>query len=500
MGEKNATVNIVEEINDEDSTNGKDHGSEDTDSIETTNSSTLTPAFKEDNIINIAQTVAPYISHNNNSAAELRPMKFNSPKDNKKSLPIAKDKPIAPLPPTSFQNNTISPCINNKPLVNTNLNQETLIDKIYDNLFEEICDEVIKCDDKAPSVPDVILQVISEILSENHAIASGCSKENISAQSPILKLSSKPHFVNIIESDSSKSKIDKNNANNTLNNDIPKNVNTMSPINTSIKSLSIKNDIKEIANNNSVNMSLSASSSQQNSPNLKSNKLNNTSKNNVEKTQTQSTNNKLPSSMNRNRTRKTITKTFTIDGQTQTIKKTVNTEEEERQRQIAEERRRDLIEHRRNLNEDRRKLIEQTRKQDSEKESLEQDFKEQKDKLLREFEIKLAQIHQFRKAEIERCEEAQAIELKTTLKRIRSEQDKALKCQRDQLKEEFKLFKRELESNSNHLLMSKEHRDMHKKQKEKELLKREEEFHLGQQAEINEEVFFKFYSSYLIIQ
>jgi len=96
--------------------------------------------------------------------------------------------------------------------------------------------------------------------------------------------------------------------------------------------------------------------------------------------------------MNRNRTRKTITKTFTIDGQMQTIKKTVNTEDEERQRQLVEERRRDLIEHRRNLNEDRRKLIEQTRKQDTEKESLEQDFKEQKEKLLREFELKLAQV------------------------------------------------------------------------------------------------------------
>ena len=33
--------------------------------------------------------------------------------------------------------------------------------------YEDICDEVIKCDDRAPSVPDVILQVISEILTES---------------------------------------------------------------------------------------------------------------------------------------------------------------------------------------------------------------------------------------------------------------------------------------------------------------------------------------------
>jgi hypothetical protein len=193
--------------------------------------------------------------------------------------------------------------------------------------------------------------------------------------------------------------------------------------------------------------------------------------------------------LNRNRTRKTITKTFVVDGQTvtQTTKKTVNPEEEERQRQLIEDRKRDLIEHRRNLNEDRRKLVEQTKKQENEKESLEQDFKEQREKLLREFELKLAQIHQFRKAEIERCEEAQAIELKTTLKRLRNEHEKSIKYQREQLKDEFKLFKKELESNSNHMLMSKEHRELIKKQKEKELIKREEEYQLAQLAEMSEE-------------
>ena len=193
--------------------------------------------------------------------------------------------------------------------------------------------------------------------------------------------------------------------------------------------------------------------------------------------------------LNRNRTRKTITKTFVIDGQTvtQTTKKTVNPEEEERQRQLIEDRKRDLIEHRRNLNEDRRKLVEQTKKQENEKESLEQDFKEQREKLLREFELKLAQIHQLRKAEIERCEEAQAFELKSTLKRLRSDHEKAIKYQREQLKDEFKLFKKELESNSNHMLMSKEHRELIKKQKEKELVKREEEYQMAQLAEMAEE-------------
>lgn len=191
--------------------------------------------------------------------------------------------------------------------------------------------------------------------------------------------------------------------------------------------------------------------------------------------------------LNRNRTRKTITKTFTFDGQTQTIRKTINLEDEERQRQIVEERRRDLIEHRRNLNEDRRKLIEQTKKQDQEKEALEQDFKEQKEKLIREFDVKLAQIHQFRKAEIERCEEAQAVELKTTLKRLKSDQEKSLKFQREQLKDEFKVFKRELESSSNHSLMSKEHRELIKKQKERDLIKREEEFMMAQLTELTDE-------------
>jgi len=92
-------------------------------------------------------------------------------------------------------------------------------------------------------------------------------------------------------------------------------------------------------------------------------------------------------------------------------------------------------------------------------------------------------VHQFRKAEIERCEEAQAIELKTTLKRLRADQDKVLKAQRDQLKEEFKAYKRELEASA----VGRELRDGQKRAKEKELLRREEEFHLGQMAEMAEE-------------
>jgi len=217
---------------------------------------------------------------------------------------------------------------------------------------------VIRCDDKAPSVPDVILQVISEILSENHQAAIALAQPPPkSPKSPVVNVIHSPH--------SPRPKLDQ---------------------------------VSPIKQTNLVNSSSSASSSQQNSPaqkTLKPNAVNNLIPSVIlanSSPKEQPITEKLPQSMNRNRTRKTITKTFTIDGQMQTIKKTVNTEEEERQRALVEERRRDLIEHRRNLNEDRRKLIEQTRKQDAEKESLEQDFKEQKEKLLREFEIKLAQV------------------------------------------------------------------------------------------------------------
>jgi len=43
---------------------------------------------------------------------------------------------------------------------------------LAEQIFDEICDEVIKCDDRAPSVPDVILQVISELLTEKASLAS----------------------------------------------------------------------------------------------------------------------------------------------------------------------------------------------------------------------------------------------------------------------------------------------------------------------------------------
>jgi ABC-type Na+ efflux pump permease subunit len=113
LGEKNATVNIIEEAHDEDSsTNGKDHGSEDTDSIETTNSSTTAAAasatLKKESPANMSNSQTPLSattttsSSSSNSPAEQQqqqPVKFNSPGENKRPLPVAKDKPIAPPPP-----------------------------------------------------------------------------------------------------------------------------------------------------------------------------------------------------------------------------------------------------------------------------------------------------------------------------------------------------------------------------------------------------------------
>ena len=49
------------------------------------------------------------------------------------------------------------------------------------------------------------------------------------------------------------------------------------------------------------------------------------------------------------------------------------------------------------------------------------------------------------------------------------------------------MFKRELESSSNHSLMSKEHRELIKKQKERDLIKREEEFMMAQLTELTDE-------------
>ena len=330
-------------------------------------------------------------------------------------------KPVAPPQPT--------PEINKKPQAPPPPKPSPDLNKLSEDLFNEICDEVIRCDDRAPSVPDVILTVISEILCESQQEEEEPNKDRPSNSSVAKVISNYPE-----RQESPKPK----------------------PASSSSSATSSPRTIESAKIRNPANFIL------------------------VEQGITEQP------TLNRNRTRKTITKTFTIDGQTQTIKKTINPEEEERQKKIVEERRRDLIEHRRNLNEDRRKLIEQTRKQEAEKDALEQDFREQKEKLLREFESKLAQIHQLRKSEIEKCEEAQAVELKATLKRVRSEQEKSLKLCREQLKEEFKLFKRELEASSN-TLVNKEHREAIKKQKEKDLLRREEEYQAAQLSDLIEE-------------
>jgi STE20-like kinase len=367
---------------------------------------------------------------------------------------------------SKFENNK-----NNEKSQSDNDNSNKLIEKLSQDLFEDICLEVIKCDDRAPSVPDVILQVISEILSESNEDANSTSKPDDKNDQ-----SDQQNYNNNLELQVATTVKAKDNPqpylvasimSNTISND------SGVPATPSVTTTSTTSSISSPSKTNKSSVKSSSndeSSSKTNDNNSKDSKLANSSDNSSSNNSSISIQNKL----NRNRTRKTITKTFVVDGQTvtQTIKKTVNPEEEERQRQLIEDRKRDLAEHKRNLNEDRRKLIEQTRKQENEKEALEQDFREQREKLLKEFEIKLSQIQSFRKSEIERCEEAQMVELKTTLKRLKNEQEKSLKYQREQLKEEFKLFKKELESNSNQMLMPKEHREIIKKQKEKELIKR----------------------------
>ena len=114
---------------------------------------------------------------------------------------------------------------------------------------------MIRCDDKAPSVPDVILQVISEILSENHQAAIVAQ-----AQPQPPPKSPKSPVVSIIPSSSS-----------------PR-PNPISPINSSLKSINLNNNNNSSSTAPNQQSSSSASSSQQNSPAqrpVKSNIVNN---------------------------------------------------------------------------------------------------------------------------------------------------------------------------------------------------------------------------------
>jgi hypothetical protein len=454
-------------------------------------------------------------------------------------------KPQAPPPPPATKTTTPPANISttsqstqqeNKQSSPQHQNQSRL-DKISHELFEEICEEVIKCDDRAPSVPDVILQVISELLGESASTSSASNidvavnttttvltslevvgYETIAVQNSNVNISkvavespsldqSRPHEPS--RQDSKKS-LNNGTASITSNSNVFEN--KPSPPLPSTVARIISNYSITSADGLNVPKSSSSSSISSNSPRIPPHNNGKDSLTTAVAAAAASVVTNVSTvaaatvaaslqKLNRNRTRKTITKTFIIDGQTQTVQRVVNTDEEERQRKLVEDRKRDLIEHRRNLNEDRRKLVDLTRKQDAEKEALEADFKEQRDKLLKEFEAKLAQVYAMRKAEIERCEEAQTNELKSTLKRIKSEQERALKAYREQLKDEFKVFKKELEaavngavnSHGHHhqLVMSKEHRDVLKKQKEKELVKRVSFFNIKKGHELTTPVFFK---------
>jgi hypothetical protein len=353
--------------------------------------------------------------------------------------------PLPPSPEHQQQQQTIATIIVEPNYDELDYHTPVKIDKeiFADEIFEDVCEEVIKCDHAAPSVPDVILQVISEYLAESQSSQTEESSiESVSITTTAVAVIDTGLFKK--EESMIEAKIISNGSN---YEEEKKSDKILTPIKTTI----VNAPPTVVVAHATTNTILTTA---------------NPTPQSIDNNQAK---------LNRNRTRKTITKTFVVDGQTvtQTIKKTVNLEEEERLRRLQEERKRDLMEHRRNLNEDKRKISDLTRKQENEKDALEQDFKEQREKLIREFDAKLAQIFQFRKSEIERCEEAQAIELRTALKRLKSDQEKQLKAFREHLKDEFKLFKKELDGNQQ---LNKEHRDMYKKQKEKELLKREEEF------------------------
>jgi hypothetical protein len=250
-------------------------------------------------------------------------------------MPISQNDDLPPPPTLTEIEGIIEPPLPFKD-ISSNHRKDTL-NSVLSEIFDEICIEVIKCDHTAPSIPDVILQVISEYLSDQQ-------KQIKDQQQQAQK------------------------------------------------------DLKD-----------------------------------------------QETRLNRNRARKTITKTFVVDGQTVTQKKTVNIDEEERLKRLQQERKKDLFEHRRNLNEDKRKILELTKKQDIEKDGLDQDFKEQKEKLQREFDLKIQNVQQLRKCEIEKCLEAQLVELKSCLKKIKLDNEKMVKIQREKLKDELKQFKRDLD-------------------------------------------------------
>lgn len=454
----------------------------------TTNNSQINTNITNRNSVKSVKPLAPPPPPPTNKITTSEQLINTSSKPNSAPPPPPTLPSVSSVPAAETKNNKIDTLakLDDKDKVENNDSNQS-IEKLSDELFEEICLEVIKCDDRAPSVPDVILQVISEILNESNPN----EEENIN-QKPVVnndendesekqKNNSKnlePQVASIEKTKNNPYQVASIMSNYASTNTISNHNDSGVPPTPSVTTTSTSSSISPQSKNNKSSVK-SSSIDEQASKQAENNNKDSFSKdsklaNNSDNSSSNNSSISIQNKLNRNRTRKTITKTFVVDGQTvtQTIKKTVNPEEEERQRQLIEDRKRDLAEHKRNLNEDRRKLIEQTRKQENEKEALEQDFREQREKLLKEFEIKLSQIQSFRKSEIERCEEAQMVELKTTLKRLKNEQEKALKYQREQLKEEFKLFKKELESNSNQMLMPKEHREIIKKQKEKELIKR----------------------------
>ena len=219
--------------------------------------------------------------------------KIPSPAPTVKSQELLR-KPLAPPPPIS----------ESKQVINANTLKDMLAVKLSEEVFEEICDEVIKCDDKAPSVPDVILQVISEILAENsHQIKPPDEVENISASVPNKELASP--LISAPKINNAKDSISKIYFLDLFLVSMINLVIFKGPIDSTIKSL-------HISHNNPPNLqSSSSNSSQQSSPNHKNSpRPNNSFGQSAQPVPSSITiESKQVQILNRNRTRKTITKT-----------------------------------------------------------------------------------------------------------------------------------------------------------------------------------------------
>ncbi|CAF0754749.1 unnamed protein product [Rotaria sordida] len=285
------------------------------------------------------------------------------------------------------------------------------LDNIYESYINDLIEEVIQSDFEKPSIPEVILAVITDLTNDDDDADQNNQQQYLDDFNQIYNFSQdKPHPTQPIVY---------NNYNNDANGDID---NYYTRVHQTIKTSSGLTNHDSIRSTNSSNQSTGLPSA------------------------TDPTSTYLTTRATRRRTIRTTRRFVGPDGKEEEIVTTKIVEPHNDYQSRLSERKEAHREFRRlyHLEEKRRQQL--LNRHEFEIEEQRQEFRRKRDELIKKYDFELQTMEQKQKIEIERESVLLTNEYNKKMKQIKIDQEKELKLFREQIREQFKQIKREFDS------------------------------------------------------